>query len=163
MIEFSFMDKREKDALLPELFTLLYENMNEIAPSGEDPADELRGWLEAVSPALDRTERRIVLIKDDGRLVGYFQYYVNEATFMMEEIQFERELWGSGLFAELYAFLRGEIPPVPFVEAYAHKLNAKSQGILEHIGLERIGENKNGSCFHYRGDCGEMWSRVLKK
>ena len=39
------------------------------------------------------------------------------------------------------------------MEAYAHKkkLNYKSQGILEHLGLQRIGENGNGSSFHYRG------------
>lgn len=161
MISFEFMDKTEADDLLPHLFCLLYENMNEIAPSGLSEAEELPGWLEAVGPAVQKEPRKIVLVKDGGELIGYFQYYINETTFMMEEIQFKRAYHGSGLFNALYSFLYQTIKAFPeSVEAYSHKDNLKSQCILEHLGLERIGENKNGSCFHYRGNCNEMWKRL---
>ena len=34
------------------------------------------------------------------------------------------------------------------VEAFANKKNFKSQSVLEHLGLLRIGENKNGNSFY---------------
>ncbi|MBR5948743.1 MAG: hypothetical protein IKZ82_08895 [Clostridia bacterium] len=161
MISFEYMAKSEADELLPRLFELLYENMNEIAPSGLSEEEELPGWLDAVGSAVQKEARQIVLIKDVEELVGYFQYFINDTTFMMEEIQFKRVYQGSGMFNELYAFLYETIKTFPEgVEAYSHKDNLKSQGILEHLGLSRIGENKNGSCFHYRGSCETMWKRL---
>ena len=161
MISFEFMDRAEADALLPRLFHLLYENMNEIAPSGLSEEDELTGWLEAVGPAMQKEARQIVLIKNGEELIGYFQYYINETTFMMEEIQFKRAYHGSGLFNSLYSFLYETVKDFPeSVEAYSHKDNTRSQDILEHLGLERVGENKNGSCWRYHGSCEIMWKRL---
>lgn len=45
------------------------------------------------------------------------------------------------------------------VEAYAHKKNKKSQGILEHMGLKQIGESKNGNSYHYQGN----YTSLIKK
>lgn len=161
MIRFEFMDKNRADELLPQLFELLYENMNEIDPSGLGPEELFSGWIEAVGPAVQKSARQIVLIEDGDELIGYFQYYINPSTFMMEEIQFKRAYWGSGLFRELYSFLYDTVRSFPEnVEAYSLKNNCKSQRILEHLGLERIGENENGSCYHYRGSCETMW-RIL--
>lgn len=163
MIGFQFMDKAKADEYLPTLFKLLYKNMNEISPSGLSESEQLPLWLEAVAPAVQKDARQIVLIMDADRLIGCFQYYINEAVFMMEEIQLEREYWGSGVFNMLYGFLHDSIKSFPEnAEAYALKENTRSQAILEHLGLSRIGENKNGSCFHYRGSCERLWSIVLK-
>ena len=52
-------------------------------------------------------------------------------------------------------------PEVEFVEAYANKKNEKSQGILARLGLERIGENKNGNSYHFRGRYEELKKAVL--
>ncbi len=37
------------------------------------------------------------------------------------------------------------------VEAYAHRKNTKSIGILEKLGLSIIGENKTGISYHFSG------------
>lgn len=164
MIRFEFLERSEADALLPALFGLLYDNMNEIAPSGFSREEDYAEWKEAVGPALRKEARHVVLILDDDELIGYFQYYVNAGVFMMEEIQLRRDHQGKGVFEALYAFLYEAVPKdTPFVEAYAHKLNKKSQGILAHLGLEPIGENGNGSCLHFRGSCAKMFDIVLKK
>lgn len=163
MIRFELMDKSRAAELLPELFALMYDNMAEIAPTGESYEADLAEYVDNVFPALEKSARQIVLITDDETLIGFFQYYVNETTFMMEEIQLRRQYQGKGVFRSLYRFLRPLVPEaVPFVEAYSHKNNVRSQRILEHLSLECIGENKSGNCLHYRGDAGKMWEIVLK-
>lgn len=164
MIRFDFLDKNEKESFLPRLFELLYSNMNEIEPSGLGFEEDYREWSCAISPALEKAPRKLILIYDGEELIGFFMYYVNETTFMMEEIQLKKEYHGTGIFKKLYAFLFNVIPQTPeFVEAYALKSNLKSQEILAHLGLECVGENLNGSCWHYRGKCREMWQIVLKR
>ena len=104
------------------------------------------------------------MIRLCDELIGYFQYFVNAETFMMEEIQLKPEFHGTGVFEKLYEHLYGIVPKeTPFAEAYAHKLNLRSQGILLHLGLEPIGENRNGSCLHYRGSCAKMFDIILKR
>lgn len=164
MIKIGFMDKSRAHELMPELFELLYANMNEIDPAGEDHDSFKEEWLFELIPAVMKPARRIVLIEDEEKLIGYFQYYVNADTFMMEEIQFVKERQGTGLFRELYRFLRDAVPAdIEFAEAYALNANLRSQAILTHIGLEPIGESANGRCIHYRGDCKAMFGRILKQ
>ena len=158
--QFEIMEKADRESILPALFCLLNANMSEIAPTGNTYEEDFRQWKAAVYPALDRPERQIIIIRDEGALAGYFQYYVNSDTFMMEEIQFERRYWGTGLFKQLYEYLARLIPShIQYAEAYSHKLNLKSQQILRHLGLEITGENKNGNSYHFRGDCQSMLSR----
>lgn len=160
MISFRILQKNEATDILPILFKILHSNMSVIAPTENSYVDDYRLWLDAVAPALEKDARHIILIYDDTEIIGYFQYYVNATTFMMEEIQFNKEYHGTGLFRRLYSFLFEIIPQeTPYVEAYAHKQNQKSQSILEHLGLQIIGENKNGNSYHFRGDCRE----TLKK
>ena len=78
----------------------------------------------------------------------------------MEEIQLRDRYKGSGAFRELYAYLTGIIPEnTELVEAYADKVNHKSIEILTHLGLEIIGENKNGKSYHFRG----RYENILRK
>ena len=164
MIRFEFLDKSRTDEFLPALFSLLYDNMNAIAPSGFTRGEDWEEWRSAVGPALQKEPRKIILIYSDEELIGYFQYFVNAETFMMEEIQLKPAYHGTGVFEKLYELLYGIVPPeTPFVEAYAHKLNLKSQAILSHLGLEPVGENGNGSCLHFRGGCAKMFDIILKK
>ncbi len=164
MIEFRMLEKKDKETYLPKMFDLLYRNMEKIAPSGERPGEMYEDWHGEVAPALDKPARNVVLIFDDDRFIGYFQYYVNREVFMMEEIQFEPAYMGTGLFEKLYRYLFEILPrETPYVEAYAHKSNTKSQGILVHLGLERIGENANGSCFRYRGSYQKLQEMIGKE
>lgn len=135
--------------------------MSVIAPTGNSYDEDFHFWYNAVAPALQKNDaRQIILIYDDTEIIGYFQYYVNATTFMMEEIQFNKEYHGTGLFKRLYSHLFEIIPQdVLYIEAYAHKQNQKSQGILKHLGLKNIGESQNGNTYHFRGDC----RQALKK
>ncbi len=108
--------------------------------------------------------RQIVLIKENDNLIGFFQYYTNEDTFMMEEIQLKLNYQGKGIFRKLYGFLISGIGvDCDFVEAYANIANSKSIGILKRLGLEKIGMNKNGSCFHFKGKYSSMFKWLNMK
>ena len=70
----------------------------------------------------------------------------------MEEIQLRDRYKGTGVFGKLYAYLTRIIPEdTELVEAYANKSNHKSIAVLHHLGLEIVGENKNGISYHFRG------------
>ncbi len=145
---FAFLEKEQFEAKSRELFALLYANMEPMVP-GEFVFDE---WKNAVGGGLKRPKRQIVLMNDDhGALAGFFQYYVNDTTFMMEEIQIRPECQKKGLFRSLYRWLIPQFDhQPPYVEAFNHPQNQKSHGILLHMGLKLL-ETQNGYR-HYRGD-----------
>lgn len=160
MVAFEILSKDKPDKVLPSLFRILHSNMSVIAPTGNDFEKDYRIWIDAVSHGLKQDARKIILIYDDAEIIGYFQYYVNSSTFMMEEIQFKKEYQGTGIFRLLYSYLFEIIPQETlYVEAYAHKQNSKSQNILKHLGLRIVGESTNGNSYHFRGDC----RKVLKR
>ncbi len=147
-----FLRKADAESVLPELFEILHANMSRIAPTGNSCEEDFSMWMSCIKPALEKEPRQILLLLGSDRIAGYFQYYVNNGVFMMEEIQFRESYKGTGIFAELYRYLVKTIPEdTLFVEAYANKKNEKSIAVLKHLGLEIIGENKNGTSFHFRG------------
>ena len=161
MLIFEMLDKAKADTLLPPLFRILYDNMDAIAPTGAGFDADFNEWFGAVRPAIEKPQRNIILIRRGRSLLGFFQYYVNNTTFMMEELQLIPRAQGTGVFEALYEVMRGLVPEsTPFVEAYAHKLNLKSQGILRHLGLEKIGEENN--CLHFRGSVKGMFDILSK-
>ena len=151
-MKIDILRKTDAESVLPELFEILHSNMSRIAPTGNSYEEDFSMWISCIKPALEKEPRQILLLRDKEQLAGYFQYYVNNGIFMMEEIQFRDPYKGTGLFAELYRYLVKVIPEdTIFVEAYANKRNEKSIAVLTHLGLEIIGENKNGISFHFRG------------
>ena len=150
---FLWREYTEKDReLLPRLFAILHENMNAIAPTGNSYEEDEALWCTCIEEALSKDPRKLLMIYDGETLAGFFMYYVNGDLWMMEEIQFAPAYRGSGLFSKLYAYLQSILPSsVTYVEAYANKKNEKSHGILKHLGLTVIGENKNGNSYHFRG------------
>ena len=154
-VVFRYLPKPPSSALLDEIFGILATNMRVIAPTGLTYEEDRAQWMACVPPALTKDARQIVLIYVGGELAGFFQYYVtaDHSVFMMEEIQFKEAYRESGLFGELYRFLIPKLPAdIVSVEAYADKRNTKSLGVLGHLGLTVIGENKNGISWHLRGD-----------
>ena len=146
------LHKSDSDSVLPILFEILHSNMSRIAPTGNSYNEDFSMWMSCVKPALEKEPRQILLLCDQNEIAGYFQYYVNGGIFMMEEIQFRTQYQGSGMFEELYHYLVKTLPQnIEFVEAYANKKNEKSIAVLIHLGLEIIGENKNGISYHFRG------------
>ena len=161
-ISFRYLEKPPSHALLEEIFTILAANMLVIAPTGLTYEEDKAQWLSCVPPALEKEARQIILIHDRDELIGFFQYYVtaDHSVFMMEEIQFKPAYHGSGLFGDLYRYLIPRLPAdIQAVEAYADKRNKKSLGVLSHLGLTVIGENKNGISYRLRGSYAELKSR----
>ena len=150
---FEYADKSQMQTILPLCFDMLYANMNVIAPTGNTYAQDFEEWYANVFPAMQKDPRQIILMYKGETLVGYFQYYVVRQSFMMEEIQIVKAHQGTGLFRLFYTWLVSLLPKdIVTVEAYSHKYNFKSQGILETLGLVRCGENQNGNSFYYKGD-----------
>lgn len=151
-ISFSYLNKSDFQTIARQIFDILADNMTAIAPTGNSREEDFVLWSDAVSDGLQRPERQIILIKDNETIVGFFQYYTNADTFMMEEIQFKPEYQGKGVFRKLYGFILNNIKnDLGFVETYANVNNPKSIGILEKFGLLNTGLNKNGRSYHFKG------------
>ncbi len=151
-ITFSHLNKSDFYIVADDIFNILADNMTVIAPTGNTREFDYNCWCGCVTDGLKRDERQIILIKDNGNIIGFFQYYINENTFMMEEIQFKSEYQGKGVFRALFSFVIPHIrDDIEFVEAYASISNSKSIGILEKFGLINIGLNKNGRSCHFKG------------
>ena len=155
MVEFCCLARTEFNKYASTLFALLYDNMNRIAPTGNSREEDFQCWSEAVEEGLRSEKRHIVIISDHDSqaVIGFFQYYINECVFVMEEIQIKESYQGKyNIFRDLYGFVFEQIKEdICFVEAYANKQNIKSLGILEKMGLSTIGENRNGISYHLRG------------
>ncbi len=150
-LKFEFLDKTRFSDHAPYLFDILYGNMSVIAPSGNCRETDEKTWFDAVMGGLARDARQIVLIKDAESLVGFFQYYINPRTFMMEEVQLLPEYQGKGVLRGLYRYLLPHIPPeTPCVEAFADLRNARSMDILLKMGLAPVSE-ESGLC-RFRGN-----------
>ena len=82
---------------------------------------------------------------------------------MVEEIQLLPQYQSTTL---LYSFIRfmGKMIPedVRYIEAYAHKKNLHSQSLINRLGMELVGENKNGNSYFYRGDYKKVLERFRK-
>ncbi len=156
-LSFEYLNKSDFHNIAYDIFNILADNMEIIAPTGNTREEDYKCWYDGISDGLKRDERRIILIKDIGRIIGFFQYYTNSDTFMMEEIQLKSEYQGKNIFRKLYGFLFKNIrDDIKFVEAYANTENHKSIGILEKLGLSKIGTNKSGSCFRFKGNYSDL-------
>ncbi len=154
-VHFRYLEKQEFDLYAPRLFSLLYNNMMPIAPLEESYEEAEALWCRTFGGAFKgREARKLLLVLDGEELIGFFGFLAAEDTFHMEEIQIAPAYQGKyGIFRRILTFVLRELPTeLCFVEAYAHKSNEKSLSIQRHLGLSVIGENKNGNCFHLRGD-----------
>ena len=139
------------DSILPTLFTIFQNNLGDI-----DPWEESR-WCTVICGALEDPRRFMMVVQEDNEIVGFFMYACNGENFLMEEIQLIPRVQGTGVFRAIYAEVLPRLPDtVVRVEAYAHKNNLRSQGILSHLGLSVIGEDRDGEVYHYRGDFHEF-------
>lgn len=153
-----YMKKTDAMKMLPELFDILYENMKAISLSGCGYDCEKETFLHEVGPALEKEQRKILLLYTDNCLAGYFQYYVNNGVFMVEEIQLHPRYQRTGLFGKLIRFLKGVIPEdTKWIEAYSHKNNYHSRSIMHSLGMECI--NEVSDLLHFRGDLTKLFDR----
>lgn len=154
---FEFLIKDNFKNVSQVIFDILADNMTTIAPTGNTREEDFECWYNAVEDGLKQKERQIILIKENQKIIGFFQYYIKTNTFVMEEVQIKKEFQGSNVFRDLFGFIITNIgTSVEFVEAYANKVNIKSMTILEVMGLLPIGMNKNGNSYHYKGEFREL-------
>lgn len=153
-VPFQFLDKAKKEEVLPLLFSMLYGNMNPLAPSGDGYAADYALWHSQVSPALEKPPRQVVLLRREGALVGYFQYACTEEVFVMEEFQLLPAVQHTGLFGALYRWLLPQLPPARRVEAWCLPVNVHAQAVLGHLGLRPTAEG--GRYLHYVGEMAGM-------
>lgn len=152
MITFEYLNKTDFSVKSRELFNILADNMIIIAPTDNSREEDYKCWYEAMSDALLREERNIIVFNNGDEIIGYFQYNINANTLVMEEIQIKSDYQGRGLVRELYKFVDSIIKTdIEFVEAYANINNIRSIGMLEKFGLSKIGLNKNGHSYHFKG------------
>ena len=143
MISFQYLNKSDLSTLSHALFDLLHTNMSRIAPTGNSKETDFERWYDAVSDGLRQDARKIVLMYHADELIGFFQYYTNEDTFMMEEIQILPSYQGQGIFQRLYGYVLPQISKdIAYVEAFAQVQNERSCAILQHLGLQCVGENE---------------------
>lgn len=163
MMTYALLDKTQKDRWLPRLFALYYENMNPIAPSGLPYEEERAEWLDAVSPALDKAPRQILLCCKDGDLTGYIQYYTRGDLLMIEEVQISPECQSSTVFLTLARALIRMLPEgIRCVEAYADKRNSRSVALMQRLGMDRLQEPEGSAFVHLRGMAEKMRFKFLR-
>ena len=153
--DFLFPDSGMLEEKLSDIFRILYFNMNSIMPTGNSYDGDYDAWRTYAVPAMQEKNRNVIFFYADGMFVGYFQYSLNveASSLFMEDIQIQPEYQKSGLFSAFYSWLVRQLPDnIQTVEAYAGKANAKSQAILEHLGMHRVGENHSGRSYHYKGN-----------
>ena len=154
---FTYADKTRAECLLPRLFEILDSNMH---PMGL--CEDYENWFSNVCPALQKPQRQIALMYCGEHIVGYFQYYVNGGTFMMEEIQIDKAHQGKGLFRQFFSWLLPQLPQnTESVEAYAHISNVRSQRILESLGLSRMEDDSDGDFYRYKGKYARLLGKYL--
>ncbi|MBQ8834288.1 MAG: hypothetical protein IJ001_05120 [Oscillospiraceae bacterium] len=155
MANFHYLNKSDFPELASAIFKIFRDNMETIAPSGMSCEDEYRWWREAVGDGLKADARQIILVRrtDTNQIIGFFQYYTNETTFMIEEIQILSEYQGTANFLHrLYGFVLANIPQdLEFVEAYARKENIRSIALQRKLGMEIVGSDKSGTLYHLKG------------
>lgn len=148
--KFLFLNKSKISEALPILFDILYENMEKIAPFGKSYKDAKVEWLGQVTPAMKKDRRQIVLMYDNDVLSGYAQYYTNQTTLTIEEIQLKPQYQRTMLLYRFCEFMKTIVPSeITYIEAYADKRNTNSQKLMESLGMKII--NDDGKYYHFRG------------
>ena len=160
MFEFSYLKNEDLEKYAWDLFSILYDNMEKIVPTGNSSEEVFGHWLPAMQEQMQKGNRETILIlhKETKKIAGYFQYSLRDNVFLMEEIEIDRAYQGKyRIFRNLYGFLIAHLgPDVEYVEAYANKKNVKSMGILGKLGLSIVGENKTGTGYHFRGTYSDL-------
>ena len=163
-ISFRYMVPEERETVLPLLFAILHENMSRIMPGDSSYQEDESLWYSWILPALKEQGRKILLIRAGNVLAGYVQYQIRGDTLHVEEIQLKPCYHRTMVFYRTCQYLMENLPEeVQCVESYVNKENINSLSIHNTLGMKRIGENKRGTSWHYRGDLAVMAAHFPRK
>lgn len=150
---FREMERGEQAEILPRLFHILHTNMSQLAPTGYSYAEDRKVWIEYIETAVNVDNTHILLMFAEDTLAGYGQYSVEKEVLAVDEVEIVPRYQRTMLFYRFCQYMMENIPPnVRWFESYVHKDNANSISVHESLGMERIGENKRGTSWHYRGE-----------
>ena len=156
MWTFVYMDKSKKDKYLPRLYDILYNNMSVIVPTGNTKKEDYAVWHNAVSEGLEKPPRQILLIKYGKRLAGYMQYYINNSTLVIEELELKPEYQRTSAIIDLCRFMFALVGgDVEYIESYANAENDRSIALQLHFGLELVG-SINGRMLHFKAKTSDI-------
>ena len=148
-----YLNKDEKEIWLPRLFHLFYENMHPIVADPAPYEQQIQQWLCAISPALEKAPRQVILCLDGDRLAGFCMYYTRQDLLMVEELQIQKEYQSTSVFFSLCRFLGKNLPAgVRFLEAFAHRQNLTSQRLMGRLGMQIVDGEQIPGLVHLRGE-----------
>lgn len=163
-ITFREMEQRETLEILPQLFSILYTNMTKIAPTNCGYEEDQKQWLDYVLPAVRSKQRHILLMYAGENLAGYFQYAVEGDTLTVDEVEIRPEYQRTMVFYRFCQYMLNNLPQnVHWFTSYVRKDNLNSISIHKSLGMERVGENRSGTSWHYRGEIGKAAARFRRE
>jgi hypothetical protein len=163
MTEFKYLNKSEKNAFLPLLFDIFYNNTIELAPSEKSYELQRDEWLSEVSPALEKEPRQVILCYSEDELAGFLMYYTRGELLMVEELQLKKKFQRTRMFYLLCKHLMSVLPSdISIVEAYALKNNLNSQGIMQYLGMDFVPHEIGFPLVHLRGSAEKIKARFLR-
>lgn len=162
-ITFRYLETAEFETMLPQLFDILHTNMSKLAPTGCGYGEDRKLWMSYIVPVLETGGKKILLVYAGGNLAGYFQYGIDGDTMQIDEVEIRPEYQRTMVFYRLCRFLMERMPEnVKYLTSYVHVENHHSQSIHEGLGMERIGKNKSGTSWHYRGEAAKVAARLKR-
>lgn len=162
-IIFRTMEKQEYKNILPQLFHVLYTNMSSLAPTGCTYEEDRKLWLSYILPELDSGRKEIMLMVLGDSVVGYGQYSITGDTLEMDEVELLPRYQRTKVFYRFCQYMIAALPEtVQFVSSYVRKDNFHSISIHEKLGMERLGENKSGTSWRYRGSRKNLEARFRR-
>ena len=142
--KFCFLDAKQAEAVLPQMFDILFTNMNKIAPTGNSYDEDKATWLSFMYPSVNKGPQQIILMYADEALAGYFQYSIDGNTLFAEDIEISPDYHRTFLFTLFFRYLMSIMPKnIEYIKANIHKTNLNSQTIAGKLGMQIVGENKN--------------------
>lgn len=150
---FRIMQTEEQQEILPHLFRILHTNMSSLAPTGCTYEEDRDLWLSYILPELKFGNKQILLMILEDSVVGYAQYSVSGDTLGMDEVEILPRYQRTKVFYKFCQHMIDILPePIQFISSYVRKENLNSISIQEGLNMERIGENKSGTSWIYRGE-----------
>lgn len=162
-ISFRYLEKAEKEMMLPQLFQILHTNMIRIAPTDCSYEEDQNVWMSYILPALEQGETSIILMYAGEKLAGYFQYRISGDTLQVDEIEIKPEYQRTMVFYRFCEFLLSQMPEqVKYLTSYVHVDNQNSISIHKGLGMACIGKNKSGTSLYFRGEAAKAAARFRK-
>lgn len=160
MLRFVPLDPVDFELYAGDLFSILWRNMDEIAPSGNSYEEDFAEWLNYNKSVIASGERKNILFIDEeiDCIAGYFQYRLDKNCLWLDEIESLEDYQGKGLiYRPLMQYFLPKLPDsIDHYQAYIHKNNLRSAAILEKMGAKTVGANSSGSSLLYRGTLADL-------